>query len=144
MQGIGARRRHRKARAGWHPITAEAEHWACATSAADVLPSGSPRTWTLMPRLGHGHVQPARRRLVDTDGSSARSAMVDMDGLSVSDLRASADHLRAVLDAIDSGTLEASGRQRAFIAGALLALELLLCKDETRGQTPEVPASKMP
>ena len=126
MQGIGARRRHRKARAGWHPITAEAEHWACATSAADVLPSGSPRTWTLMPRLGHGHVQPARRRLVETDGLNARTAMTDMDGMTAADLRASAEQLRGVLAAIDSGTLDATGRERAFIAGGLGALELAL------------------
>lgn len=50
----------------------------------------------------------------------------EMDAMSMEDLRTSADHLRAVLEAIDSGALQASGRQRAFIAGALLTLELAL------------------
>ena len=52
--------------------------------------------------------------------------MTDTDGMTAEDLRASADHLRAVLDAIDSGTFEASGRQRAFIAGALQTLAVVL------------------
>ena len=49
--------------------------------------------------------------------------MTDTDGMTAEDLRASADHLRDVLEAIDSGTLAASGRQRAFIAGALFTVE---------------------
>ena len=52
--------------------------------------------------------------------------MTDMDGMTAADLRASAEHLRDVLEAIDSDALQASGRQRAFIAGALLTLELAL------------------
>lgn len=51
--------------------------------------------------------------------------MTDIDEVTAADLRASADHLRAVLEAIDCGDLIASGRQRAFIAGALHAVEFL-------------------
>lgn len=49
--------------------------------------------------------------------------MPEMDEMTAADLRASADQLRTVLEAIDSGTVEASGRQRAFIAGALHMLD---------------------
>lgn len=51
--------------------------------------------------------------------------MTEMYGMTAADLRASANHLRAVLDAIDSGELEASGRERAFVAGALRAVDLV-------------------
>lgn len=51
--------------------------------------------------------------------------MTDTDGMTAEDLRASAEQLRAVLEAIDSGELEATGRERAFIAGALVTLVVL-------------------
>jgi hypothetical protein len=38
-------------------------------------------------------------------------------------VRTSAEHLRAVLEDINSGALGASARQRAYIAGALSALQ---------------------
>ena len=44
----------------------------------------------------------------------------------VQQLLASADQLRGVLEAIDSGALEASGRQRSFLAGALNVTEAVL------------------
>ena len=63
--------------------------------------------------------------MFNTDESSAKAEMTDIDALTASDLRTSADHLRSVLEAIDSGTLEATGRERAFIAGALCTVEVM-------------------
>ena len=54
--------------------------------------------------------------------------MPDVDGMTVGDLRASTQQLRSVLEAIDSGILEASGRERTFIAGALRAVELMMAE----------------
>lgn len=48
-----------------------------------------------------------------------------MDEMTPEDLRTRADQLRAVLDAIDEEALDATSRQRAFIAGALRAVKLM-------------------
>lgn len=57
--------------------------------------------------------------------SDARALVTpEVTGMTVEDLRVSAEQLHAVLEAIDSGTLEVSGRQRAYIAGAVRVLEL--------------------
>ncbi len=46
--------------------------------------------------------------------------------MTAEDLRArAADQLREVLRALDDGQVEASSRERAFIAGALCTVELL-------------------
>lgn len=62
----------------------------------------------------------AGRRVVD---------MPEPEGITAEDLRARADHLREVLRALDDGELQASGRERAFIAGALRATELMQPND---------------
>lgn len=51
-----------------------------------------------------------------------------------SDIDARADQLREVLHVVDEGQIEASARERAFIAGALHALEL------TRSDLGAIPA----
>ena len=50
----------------------------------------------------------------------------ELSRLTAQHLLGSADHLRVLLEAIDSGALEASGRQRAFIAGAQQTMNLVL------------------
>lgn len=45
--------------------------------------------------------------------------------MTVEDLRASAGQLRDVLRVLDEGRVQASGRERAFIVGALRAVELI-------------------
>ena len=65
-------------------------------------------------------------RLVDTTRSDARDDMdFQTSGLTEAELRARADQLREVLGALEEGDLEASARERAFIAGALRAVELM-------------------
>ena len=51
---------------------------------------------------------------------------VEFNRIYVEHLLGSAHQLRGLLEAIDSGALEASPRQRAFIAGAQQAMNLVL------------------
>ncbi|MBB1515003.1 hypothetical protein H5398_03285 [Tessaracoccus sp. MC1679] len=51
--------------------------------------------------------------------------MPEPEGMTAEDLRACADHLRDVLRLLDDGEVEVSSRERAYIAGALRAVELM-------------------
>lgn len=51
--------------------------------------------------------------------------MPEPEGTTAEDLRARADQLREVLRVLDDGELQASARERAYIAGALHAVELM-------------------
>lgn len=51
--------------------------------------------------------------------------MLEMAGMTTEDLRSRADQLREVLRGLDDGQVQVSGRERAFIAGALRAVELM-------------------
>jgi len=51
--------------------------------------------------------------------------MLEMDGMTAAALRARADQLREVLRVLDDSGVEASARERAYIVGALHAVELM-------------------
>jgi len=51
--------------------------------------------------------------------------MPDISGMTQADLRARAAQLRSVMSALVGGELQASSRERAFIAGALRTVELM-------------------
>lgn len=51
--------------------------------------------------------------------------MPELEGMTAEDLRARAGHLRDVLRVLDDCEVEVSSRERAYIAGALRAVELI-------------------
>lgn len=62
--------------------------------------------------------------------------MPEPEGITAEELRARADQLREVLRILDDGQLQASARERAYIAGALHAVELMqadLYRDASTG-----------
>lgn len=51
--------------------------------------------------------------------------MPELEGMTAEDLRVRTDQLREVLRVLDDGEFHASGRERAYVAGALHAVELM-------------------
>lgn len=71
------------------------------------------------------------RQSLNATGAGAPSAAHGEDNERMAEVRQAADTIRAVLEAIGHGDLQASKTERARLEGAVAALETLAAADET-------------